>query len=160
MSGWRKELSNTDHNSVRFVIKTKWRSKRRKWGFSLHTKKMFQKHGITGWNWIGYRKGVRKWQEWTQMEKKRILRISDWLSVWGMSLLSSFKWNFRKTQVSLCVEAPKKSSKGLNLLKKKKPKTKNLWKLLFPSPPGALIPKYWTIPSSVWNNCFSFSPNE
>lgn len=41
VSGWRKELSKTDHNSVRFVIKTKWRSKRRKWGFSFHTKKMF-----------------------------------------------------------------------------------------------------------------------
>lgn len=30
VSGRRKELSNTDHNSVKFVIKTNWRSKRRK----------------------------------------------------------------------------------------------------------------------------------
>lgn len=48
VSGWRKELNNTDHKSFRFVIKTKWRSKRRKWGFSLHTNKMFQKQGTTG----------------------------------------------------------------------------------------------------------------
>lgn len=48
VSGWRKELSKTDHYSVRFVIKTKWRSKRRKWGFSFHTKKMFQKQWTTG----------------------------------------------------------------------------------------------------------------
>lgn len=48
-------------------------------------------------------------------EKNSEKSMISFLSVWGLYLLSSFKWNFRKTQVSMCEEAPKKFSKRLKL---------------------------------------------
>lgn len=58
---------------MRFVIKTKRRSKRRKWGFSLHAKKMFQK---TRDNWMKLNRLQRRGKEMVgvETEKRGILR--------------------------------------------------------------------------------------